>query len=204
MHLLHSYNSHAVACGAAAEAAFLSGVRNDKFRNFLNIEISPYSIGLELSNNMVTCIISKGIQIPIQKSCELYNESIFTEVTTQVYEGEKIFNFNNNLIGTLALSKLPSESVKFKLLFELDKNGILNVSSDDIVVEFSKGKLHEKSVLEEFNVISTHINWQAIVQCREKLLSFINNKLKLIFTESNNKKKINNISSAIRSSGNCF
>ncbi|KAL3838237.1 hypothetical protein ACJIZ3_022828 [Penstemon smallii] len=125
----------AVAYGAAVQAAILNGRVNDKVEDFVLLDVTPLSLGIETTGGVMTVVIPKNTKIPCEK------ERIFTTnvdnqtlVPISVYEGERTRVSDNNLLGKFTLSGIlpaPRFVPKINVLFEIDVNGILNVTAED-------------------------------------------------------------------------
>jgi len=141
----------AVAYGAAIQAAILSGQASssgeggvsgvegsngsDLSKEFLLLDVTPLSLGIELSGGLMSKLIPRNSTVPTRKQAVFSTvEDNQTEVLVQVFEGERARTKDNNLLGTFALGNIPPAPKgvpAIEVTFDLDSNGILSVSAVD-------------------------------------------------------------------------
>ncbi|CAM8958196.1 unnamed protein product [Rhodiola kirilowii] len=115
------------AYGAAVQAAIImGGVGNDKIDNFLLRDIIPFSIGIE-NDGLMKFLILYHTSIPAFKEHVFYAHSA-TQQPIKVYEGDMVYPQYNTLVGEFQLS---GTSKRITICFDIDENGILNVSAKD-------------------------------------------------------------------------
>jgi len=121
----------AVAMGAAIQGGVLSGDVND----VLLLDVSPLSLGIETMGGVMTKLIEKNTTIPTRKS-QVFStaEDNQAAVTIHVLQGEREIASGNKSLGQFNLDEIPSAprgQPQIEVTFDIDANGILNVSAKD-------------------------------------------------------------------------
>lgn len=124
----------AVAYGAAVQASILSG-SSQSTNDILLIDVAPLSMGIETAGEVMTTIIPRNTTIPTKKT-ETFSTYSDNQpvVTIKVFEGERSKTKDNHLLGTFNLEGIPPGprgTPQIEVSFDLDANGILNVSAEE-------------------------------------------------------------------------
>jgi molecular chaperone DnaK len=119
----------------AAGAAIQGGVLKGDVKDVLLLDVTPLSLGIETLGGVCTKIIEKGTTIPVKKS-QVFStaEDNQPAVTIHVVQGEREFARDNKSLGNFELNGIPSAPrgvPQIEVTFDIDANGILNVSAKD-------------------------------------------------------------------------
>ena len=119
----------------AAGAAIQGGVLKGDVKDVLLLDVTPLSLGIETLGGVATKIIEKGTTIPVKKS-QIFStaEDNQSAVTIHVVQGEREFAKDNKSLGNFELSGIPPAPrgvPQIEVTFDIDANGILNVSAKD-------------------------------------------------------------------------
>lgn len=121
-----------VAVGAAIQGAVLSGDRRD----VLLLDVTPLTLGIETEGGVLTALIERNTTIPVEKKQTFSTAADGqTAVTVSVFQGERKMAQQNRLLDQFNLEGIDSQPrgvPQIEVKFDIDQNGILNVSAKDL------------------------------------------------------------------------
>lgn len=120
-----------VAVGAAIQAGVLAG----EVKDIVLLDVTPLTLGIETLGGVMTKMIERNTTIPVQRK-EVFStaDDHQTSVDIHVYQGERPMARDNKMLGNFRLEGIPPAPrgiPKIEVTFDIDANGILNVSAKD-------------------------------------------------------------------------
>ena len=197
-----------VAMGAAVQA----GVLSHEIKDVLLLDVTPLSLGIETLGSVMTPLIAKNTTIPTRKS-EVFSTAEDNQpvVSINVLQGERSMAQDNKSLGRFDLSGIapaPRGVPKIEVSFEIDSNGIINVSakdqttgkSQDIVINkpslnqeeidqmIKASQIYEEQDLKRKKIIETKNELESLVYQSEKLINENEDKVSSELKEKIEKK----------------
>jgi molecular chaperone DnaK len=124
-----------VGVGAAIQAAVLSG----EVKDILLLDVTPLTLGIKVEGGLVAPLIARNTTIPTKKS-QIFSTAAEnqTGVTVEIFQGERPMADDNRKLGNFDLSGIPPAPrgvPQIEVTFDIDANGILNVSAKDLATQ---------------------------------------------------------------------
>lgn len=182
-----------VALGAAIQGGVLAGEVDD----ILLLDVTPLSLGIETLGNVSTPLIERNSTIPTKKS-QVFSTAADSQTTVEIHvlQGERQMSVDNKTIGRFHLDGLPPAPrgiPQIEVTFDIDANGILNVSAKDkatgkeqsIRIEASSGLSDE----EVEKMVSDSKKYEAEDKKKREEIDLRNQAEQLVYQTEKNQKE---------------
>jgi molecular chaperone DnaK len=125
--------------GVAIGGAIQAGILNGDIKKVLLLDVTPLSLGIETKGGLMTRLIERNTTIPTKRA-EIFTtaEDYQSSVQIQVYQGEREIAAYNKKLGVIELTGWPPAPrgiPKIEVVFDIDANGIVNVSAKDLATD---------------------------------------------------------------------
>ncbi|KAI3829462.1 hypothetical protein L1987_03587 [Smallanthus sonchifolius] len=215
----------AVAYGASILAAKLRGDMSERVKNMVFLDVTPLSLGVEVSDGTMFVLVPRNTTIPTKKE-DIFETNRDNQCTAEVvvYQGERARAKDNNWLGTfnVAVPLAPKGQSKINVVFQIDANGILTCSGEEsttglkkkMTVTNDKGRLSNQEIdkmlkdAEKYRLDDQEYKKKITARnALEEYIYDVENKIKTIRKTSNKKirtKDMKKIEKAIKDASQCL
>jgi molecular chaperone DnaK len=193
-----------VSVGAAIQAGIIAG----DVKDVVLLDVTPLSLGIETEGGIMTPLIERNTTIPVEKK-ESFSTAADnqTAVTVRVFQGERQMANDNRLLGQFNLEGIPPAQrgvPQIEVAFDIDVNGILNVSAKDLATGKEQSvRIEESSGLSEAEIDNMRKDAESHAeedQKNRKLVEARNDALGLVYnTEKTMKEHAETLDEASKS-----